>query len=131
MGCPLLNLKYLVPHRRQRFKTRDKFAIIRTMSDFLCHHCRKPVISAQSAPPNYRPARKETCPSCSSDVHVCLNCEFYDPTAYHECRESQAEFVKNKDTSNFCDYFRFSTGGSAASDAKNQTIAALDALFKK
>ena len=52
-----------------------------------------------------KPGRTETCPDCSSYLHCCFNCIFYDKLAYHECREPQAEWVKEKDSGNFCDYF--------------------------
>ena len=49
--------------------------------------------------------RSEMCPKCSSHLHCCFNCKFYDKLTYHECREPQAEWVKEKDSANFCDYF--------------------------
>ena len=49
--------------------------------------------------------RRAECPKCHEDAHACLNCRFYDPGAHHECREEQAEWVKEKDRSNFCSYF--------------------------
>jgi hypothetical protein len=45
------------------------------------------------------------CPSCGKEMKICLNCVHYDSSAYHECRESQAEFVQDKERANFCDYF--------------------------
>ena len=74
-------------------------------------------------------ARKDSC-SCGADLHVCKNCEFYDAGAHHECRESQAEYVKDKERSNFCDYFKFSKRGKAT-DNKAAAMAKLDDLFKK
>lgn len=50
--------------------------------------------------------RTTTCPSCGKDVHVCLNCRFYDRSVHMECRESIAEPVAQKDRSNFCEYFK-------------------------
>ena len=35
-----------------------------------------------------------------------MNCQFYDRGAYHECTESQAEWVRDKEEGNFCSYFR-------------------------
>lgn len=34
-----------------------------------------------------------------------MNCKFYDKNAHHECREPQAELVKDKKMANFCGYF--------------------------
>jgi hypothetical protein len=77
--------------------------------------------------------RRGVCPSCGSDVHVCLNCRFYDSGSYNDCREPQAERVVEKDRSNFCDYFEFSDSPSRGSmtHANPDSKSKLDALFKK
>ena len=49
--------------------------------------------------------RRDECPQCRADAKVCLNCRFYDPGAHHECREEQAEWVKEKTSGNFCGFF--------------------------
>jgi len=50
---------------------------------------------------------REECRICKSDLHICLNCIFYDEGKANKCRETQAEYVKEKDRANYCDYFRF------------------------
>ncbi|MGB8657859.1 MAG: hypothetical protein WCE90_08770 [Candidatus Zixiibacteriota bacterium] len=50
--------------------------------------------------------RKDTCPSCTSDLRCCFNCEFYDKEAYHQCKEPESEWVRYKERGNFCDFFR-------------------------
>ena len=50
--------------------------------------------------------RKDVCPHCGSDLRCCFNCQFYDKGAYHQCKETQAEWVRYKERGNFCDYFR-------------------------
>jgi len=50
---------------------------------------------------------KDECPECRSDLHVCLNCMFYDEGKANRCREPQTDYVKERDRSNFCEYFRF------------------------
>ena len=76
--------------------------------------------------------RTETCPFCNADLHCCLNCRFYDPAAYNQCREPQAERVVEKDRSNFCDYFSFRD--ASATEAKKGRVQEkknpLDGLFK-
>ena len=52
-------------------------------------------------------SRRDECRACGSDLHVCLNCTFFDETKSNKCREPQTEYVKEKDRSNYCDYFRF------------------------
>ncbi len=49
--------------------------------------------------------RSTVCPACGKPIKICLNCEFYDPTAHWECREDIGEPVREKDTANFCEYF--------------------------
>ncbi len=75
--------------------------------------------------------RREVCPGCGRDLHVCRNCRFYDSRAYNACRESQAERVLDKERGNFCDYFAFREGeappdGSPApGDAARDKLASL------
>lgn len=75
---------------------------------------------------------RDECAHCGADLHVCLNCRFYDAAAYNECREPQAERVVDKERANFCEYFQPGTSSGppvrdAAADAKKK----LAALFKK
>ena len=75
------------------------------------------------------PGRRDECPQCQWDVRVCLNCQFYSPTAYRECSETQAEWVKEKTQGNFCGYFK----PAAQRDkplAPDNSRGALDQLFK-
>lgn len=74
---------------------------------------------------------REECLHCRADVHVCKNCEFYDVTAYNECRESSADRVTEKERSNFCDYFLLKTGGLSSEDPATKLRALAEALFKK
>ena len=80
-----------------------------------------------------RIGRRETCRSCGADLHCCLNCSFYAPGSYNDCRESGAERVIEKAKSNFCDYFVFR--GEAAAGAAAATTAGvkaqLEELFRK
>lgn len=73
---------------------------------------------------------REDCSKCGADLHICLNCEFYDKGSYHECRESSADFVKDKERANYCDYFRPRSGISAKND-EDKVLSAAEALFKK
>jgi len=92
----------------------------------VCHRCKKELEVGN------RVGRKETCPFCGTDLRVCLNCRFYDVSAYNQCREPQAERVVDKDRSNFCEYFVFGEAGKQRGregktpDAK----ATLEAFFK-
>ena len=69
-----------------------------------CHKCGT-VIKEEST------SRRDECPGCGSDLRVCLNCTFYDESRANQCFEPQAEKVKEKDRSNYCDYFRLKRRG--------------------
>ncbi|MBI2345458.1 MAG: hypothetical protein HYV03_00910 [Deltaproteobacteria bacterium] len=77
--------------------------------------------------------RRDVCPACRRDLHCCLQCRFYDRNVHHECREPQAEYVKEKEVANFCDYFELygRLRGTPTEDPKAKVKRALEALFKK
>jgi len=90
-----------------------------------CSRC-----GADLLPPPY--SRRDTCPSCGADLHACVQCGFFAPGAYNDCREPQADRVTEKEKANFCDYFQpAARQGAAASDPKEEARARLGALFKK
>lgn len=80
-----------------------------------------------------RPGRRDTCPSCGAELHACVQCEFYAPGRYNDCREPQAERVRDSEKANFCDFFRLRGEGGAptGTDSKDEVRARLDALFSK
>jgi hypothetical protein len=75
--------------------------------------------------------RRDTCPSCMADIRCCKMCQFYDPKAYNECRESSADRVQDKEKANFCDYFKIGSHGSNPDQARQDALAKAAALFKK
>ena len=102
------------------------------MSDvtFACFNCghQIPMLSAEKV------LKKDTCPNCNTDLHCCRNCRFFDPSVHNQCRETQAEWVQQKDKANYCDYFAASTrvdltrkSGVSSEDARKKW----DTLFKK
>jgi len=75
--------------------------------------------------------RRDECPACDADLHVCRMCEFYDTSVAKSCREPVAEEVNDKERANFCDYFRGRPGahdGGSVSDA-DAARAKLEAMF--
>ncbi|MEK6774167.1 MAG: hypothetical protein AABY64_09505 [Bdellovibrionota bacterium] len=78
-----------------------------------------------------RVSLREECPSCRADVHACRNCSFYDPKAYNECREPQAERVQDRDHANRCDYFSPGNNSGTGVSKADQLREAAEALFKK
>lgn len=75
--------------------------------------------------------RRDECPACGTDLHVCRMCEFYDTSVAKSCREPVAEEVTDKERANFCDYFRGRAGVHAAGGVAEAEAARakLDALF--
>ena len=51
-------------------------------------------------------SRMDNCAHCGIDVHVCRQCVSYDRAAPRQCRNDDAEDVKEKERPNFCDWFR-------------------------
>lgn len=92
---------------------------------FYCFSCHKEIPLLTTI------GRRDECPFCRADLHVCKNCEFYDPKAYNECREPSADVVKEKDRANFCDYFSPRKGSAGGVDKAAALKAAAEALFKK
>jgi hypothetical protein len=88
-----------------------------------CHHCQTEIKLEG------RVFRSDECPQCGYDIHACLNCSNYDPSAHNRCREPQAEWVTDREKANFCDFFdpnKMRAGQSAAGDSKK----AFNDLFK-
>ena len=95
-----------------------------------CSHCKK------SSPIELVSGRavvsfRATCPHCSSDLHTCHNCSLHDSGSHHECRESSAEWVKDKERGNKCEYYTpKAPSGNEEAETKSKTKSALDDLFK-
>ena len=89
----------------------------------LCHSCGwEWLLSGQ-------PGRSETCPTCRSDLRVCLNCESYDARAAQQCRDRRAEPVMEKDRGNFCEYFEMTGRQAEASSGDDDAAARLRKLL--
>lgn len=77
-------------------------------------------------------SRKSACRKCGGDLHICLNCRFYDEKAHNKCREPKAEFQRSREKANFCDYFVFrERPAQSADNEKDAARKKLDDLFKK
>lgn len=76
-------------------------------------------------------SRLAECPKCRAYLHACRLCEFHDPGLTGRCREERAEAVLDRETANFCDWFKPRPNahrpgtGARAEAAKSQ----LDGLF--
>ena len=92
---------------------------------FSCWSCR------QSTEMEDKIKRNDECPHCRADMHSCKNCQYYDPGAHNDCKETIAEYVPDKERSNFCGMFKAFEGEREAPADVNAAKAKLDALFKK
>ena len=75
--------------------------------------------------------RRDLCPECGVELHVCKMCIHFDANVPRQCREDGAEDVTEKDRANFCDWFKPS---ESAFDPKqkseaDQSMEALEAMF--
>jgi len=73
---------------------------------------------------------RDECPVCGGDLHICLHCEFYDTNAYRQCRESIREPVRDKEKTNYCDFFLASKRNASHDGHENEALKKLNNLFK-
>jgi len=90
-----------------------------------CYKCGKEILLDRKV------FRQDTCPQCNAYLHCCYNCRFHDRHAYHECRESQADLVHDKEMANFCDYFEGISRPVNKMDKADEARRRLENLFKK
>jgi hypothetical protein len=50
--------------------------------------------------------RRDECPACRAELHVCRMCVDYDTSKAKHCREPTAEEVSDKTHANFCDHYK-------------------------
>ncbi len=90
----------------------------------ICFHCGSEVETEEKV------GRSDVCPKCRSALKCCRNCRFYDRSAHNQCREPAAEWVSDKERSNFCEYFE-AGGRGGSSPASGGARKKWDSLFKK
>lgn len=66
---------------------------------------------------------REECLHCGADLHCCLCCDFYDQSAYNECRENSADRVLDKDRNNYCEYFQLKKNNSESETLSEADLA--------
>lgn len=86
-----------------------------------CYFCETEII-----PPVYRSSE---CPKCKKDLKICLNCQFYSKNSHWECRESINEDVREKDKSNYCDFFKISDKVANKDVTSTDSLEAFNKLF--
>jgi len=55
-----------------------------------------------------------------------MNCSFHDEGHHNQCRESQSEYISDREGANFCDWFKL-----ADSESKNSQTGSGDDVRKK
>ncbi len=84
-----------------------------------------------------RVGRRDACECCGADLRVCRNCGHFDPSAYNQCRETQADRVVEKERANFCDFFSpleeqvSASGESSTETSEEKSKRLLEQLFRK
>jgi hypothetical protein len=74
--------------------------------------------------------KSDSCSECDFDLHVCKNCQFYERASYNECKENQAEWVRDKEKRNYCDYFEPNSHSGAKNEPIQDARSVFDNLFK-
>lgn len=75
--------------------------------------------------------RRDECPHCGTDLHVCKNCRLYDPNVHNQCLEPNAPFIRERDRANFCTHFDFrQSDAPQAQPDVSSAKAKLEDLFK-
>ncbi len=67
-----------------------------------CYKCGKTITAGVDSPM----PPDAVCEQCSSWLHACANCAFYDEYSYTKCREAKADFVFDRLGKNACKFFR-------------------------
>jgi len=75
--------------------------------------------------------RRDECPRCRAELHVCRMCVDYDVHVAKQCREPTAEEVTDKTAANFCDFFQPRPGAYVPPDtgAAQRARSELERLF--
>ena len=92
---------------------------------FRCHDCGESLSLFESI------AFDAACGKCSSALHSCTHCRFFDTSAINECTQPIRERIASKTKTNECDSFSpritlENDSGSVSTDARS----AFDALFE-
>jgi hypothetical protein len=76
--------------------------------------------------------RRDECPRCRAELHVCRMCVDYDESVAKRCREPTAEEVTDKQHANFCGFYAPRPGAFKPPDgAAELARLQLEKLFGK
>jgi len=92
---------------------------------YYCHKCKN------GFDIEVKMGRRDECPHCAADLHVCKNCKYWDPSSHNECKEHISEYIPDREKANFCGMFTYREGPYGNEPDLMSAKAKLDALFKK
>lgn len=95
---------------------------------YQCWRCQRPLPIAEHVG-GYQCGRQDLCEGCHSPLHSCRNCKDWDTSAHNQCRESQAEYVADRENGNFCAFFKLRPVRASGEDASASARQALEAAF--
>ncbi len=94
---------------------------------FRCADCGRRVASSAGI------ELEQTCPGCGADLHSCVNCQHFDPSARFQCRQPVEAPVAKKRKRNECGLFApkqvMEFESEAAARTPDEARAAFDDLF--
>lgn len=97
---------------------------------YYCFKCRNELDLVLTA--GVKVGRLDTCAHCDAYLHACKNCRFYDPSLHNQCRIPEADFIRDRETSNFCHHFDILDRHDppVTDDSVDKAKAKLNELFK-
>lgn len=88
-----------------------------------CWHCGQLLTSNDFA-------RESRCPACSKPTYCCRNCARYAKDKPNDCAEPIADWVSDKERSNFCGYFEPAKREQASKQDADELLRAAQSLFE-
>jgi hypothetical protein len=74
-------------------------------------------------------SRHANCQQCYEVLHCCRFCIHYDKTAHDDCQEDKSEPPHNKESANFCEYFKPNASAFQAAPTNHNATSNLKSLF--
>ena len=88
------------------------------MSDFVCWKCGGS-LKALELPYS----RRDECPHCHAELHVCRLCKHYAPRLTSLCNHDYTDPPRDRDRANFCDYFKPRKNAYQKLDARQSDLS--------
>ena len=74
-------------------------------------------------------SRHANCQKCYEVLHCCRFCIYYDKNSRDACLEDNAEAPQNKESANFCEYFKPNANVSQVAPTNQNAKSNLASLF--